>query len=80
MKRSRGRPKLAKALKRTYVIPMRFNAMEIKRIENAAKKRKMNRMEWLRDIIAFLSSPNVFTVTIPETLPKGRIAIKKYTT
>lgn len=78
MKRGRGRPKLAKALKRTYVIPMRFNAMEIERIENAAKNRKMNRMEWLRDVLAFLASPHLMTFTVPENIPDS-ITIKKYT-
>lgn len=79
MKRGRGRPKLPKALKRTYVIPMRFNAMEIERIENAAKKRTMNRLEWLRDVLAFLSSPDLFTMVIPKTLPDGSIKLRRYT-
>lgn len=78
MKRGRGRPKLAKAMKRTYVIPIRFNAVEMERLSRSAAKKKIPVAALLRDVLNFLGSPDLLWITVPETLPDGIITLKKY--
>ena len=47
-----GRPKLPKGDAKGRIVPVRFNANDIKRIESAAKASDMTVSEWIRGLAA----------------------------
>ena len=47
-----GRPKLPKGEAKGRIVPIRFNAQDIKRIETAAKAQKVTVSEWVRQTAA----------------------------
>jgi hypothetical protein len=47
-----GRPKLPKGEAKGRIVPIRFNANDIKRIESVAKTNKKTVSEWIRGTIA----------------------------
>ena len=47
-----GRPKLPKGEAKGRIVPIRFNASDIKRIESAAKANQKTVSEWIRGAIA----------------------------
>jgi hypothetical protein len=47
-----GRPKLPKGEAKGRIVPIRFNAQDLKRIESAAKGSQQTVSEWIRDTIA----------------------------
>jgi hypothetical protein len=47
-----GRPKLPKGEARGRIVPVRFNADDLKRIASAAKAKNQTVSEWLRGIVA----------------------------
>ena len=47
-----GRPKLPKARWKGRIVPIRFNANDIKRIESAAKASDKTVSEWIRGLVA----------------------------
>jgi predicted HicB family RNase H-like nuclease len=46
-----GRPKLPKGDAKGRIVPVRFNAHDLKRIESAAKKSQKTISEWIRETI-----------------------------
>ncbi len=47
-----GRPKLPKGEAKGRIVPIRFNAQDLKRIESAAKASQKSVSEWIRGTIA----------------------------
>jgi hypothetical protein len=47
-----GRPKLPKGEAKGRIVPIRFNASDIKRIESAAKANQKTVSEWIRGVLA----------------------------
>jgi hypothetical protein len=47
-----GRPKLPKGAAKGRIVPVRFNAQDIKRIESAAKATDKTVSEWIRGLVA----------------------------
>jgi hypothetical protein len=47
-----GRPKLPKGEAKGRIVPVRFNAQDIKRVELAAKASQKTVSEWIRGTIA----------------------------
>ena len=47
-----GRPKLPKGDPKGRIVPIRFNANDLKRIEAAAKSGQKNVSEWIRQIVS----------------------------
>jgi hypothetical protein len=47
-----GRPKLPKGEAKVRIVPVRFNAQELKRVELAAKANRKTVSEWIRGIAA----------------------------
>lgn len=47
-----GRPKLPKGDAKGRIVPVRFNANDLKRIESAAKASQKSVSEWIRGIVA----------------------------
>jgi hypothetical protein len=47
-----GRPKLPKGEAKGRIVPIRFNASDIKRIESAAKANQKTVSEWIRGLVA----------------------------
>ena len=47
-----GRPKLPKGEAKGRIVPVRFNAEDLKRIESAAKDSQKSVSEWIRGTIA----------------------------
>lgn len=46
-----GRPKLPKGEAKGRIVPIRFNAADIKRVEAAAKANKQTVSEWVRSTL-----------------------------
>ena len=47
-----GRPKLPKGEAKGRIVPIRFNAQDLKRIESAARANQKTVSEWIRGTIA----------------------------
>jgi hypothetical protein len=47
-----GRPKLPKGDAKGRIVPVRFNASDLKRIESAAKANQKTVSEWIRGLVA----------------------------
>ena len=47
-----GRPKLPKGEAKGRIVPIRFNANDLKRIESAAKADQKTVSEWIRGLVA----------------------------
>jgi hypothetical protein len=47
-----GRPKLPKGDAKGRIVPIRFNATDLKRIESAAKASEKTVSEWIRRVVA----------------------------
>ena len=47
-----GRPKLPKGDAKGRIVPVRFNASDLKRIESTAKANQKTVSEWIRGIVA----------------------------
>ena len=47
-----GRPKLPKGEAKGHIVPIRFNAQDLKRLESAAKASQKTVSEWVRGVIA----------------------------
>lgn len=47
-----GRPKLPKGKAKGRIVPIRFNANDLKRIESAAKASDKTVSEWIRGLVA----------------------------
>jgi len=47
-----GRPKLPKGEAKGRIVPIRFNANDIKRIESAAKANQKTVSEWIRSVVS----------------------------
>jgi len=47
-----GRPKLPKGEAKGRIVPIRFNAADLKRIESTAKANQKTVSEWIRGVIA----------------------------
>jgi len=47
-----GRPKLPKGEAKGRIVPVRFNAENLKRVESAAKASKKTVSEWIRGTLA----------------------------
>ncbi len=47
-----GRPKLPKGDAKGRIVPVRFNANDLKRIESAAKASHQTVSEWIRGLVA----------------------------
>lgn len=47
-----GRPKLPKGDAKGRIVPVRFNANDLKRIETAAKASQKTVSEWIRGLVA----------------------------
>jgi hypothetical protein len=47
-----GRPKLPKGDAKGRIVPIRFNANDLKRIEAAAKANQKTTSEWVRGLVA----------------------------
>jgi hypothetical protein len=47
-----GRPKLPKGEAKGRIVPVRFNATDLKRIESTAKANQKTVSEWIRGVIA----------------------------
>ena len=47
-----GRPKLPKGDAKGRIVPIRFNASDLKRIESAAKASQKTVSEWVRGLVA----------------------------
>lgn len=47
-----GRPKLPKGDAKGRIVPVRFNASDLKRIESAAKASQKTVSEWIRGLVA----------------------------
>jgi hypothetical protein len=56
----RGRPALPKAERKGYILPVRFNQEDRRRIENAAERSKQSVSDWVRSalVIALEGSEN----------------------
>ena len=50
--RKMGRPKLPKGDAKGRIVPVRFNAHDLKQIESAAKASKKTVSEWIRGAVA----------------------------
>ena len=46
-----GRPKLPKGEAKGKIVPIRFNAVDLKRVEAAAKAKKLSLSEWVRSTL-----------------------------
>ena len=46
-----GRPKLPKGEAKGKIVPIRFNAVDLKRVEAAAKANKLTLSEWVRSTL-----------------------------
>jgi hypothetical protein len=46
-----GRPKLAKGIAKGKIVPVRFNADELKRATTAAKQSNQTLSEWIRSLV-----------------------------
>jgi len=46
-----GRPKLPKGEAKGKIVPIRFNADDLKRVERAAKAKKLSLSEWVRSTL-----------------------------
>lgn len=46
-----GRPKLPKGEAKGRIVPIRFNANDLKRIESAAKANQKTVSEWIRGVV-----------------------------
>jgi uncharacterized protein (DUF1778 family) len=46
-----GRPKLPKGEAKARIVPVRFNADDLKAIEDAAKASQQNLSEWIRSTL-----------------------------
>jgi hypothetical protein len=51
-KRKIGRPKLPKGEAKGRIVPIRFNANDLKRIESAARASQKTVSEWIRETVA----------------------------
>jgi hypothetical protein len=49
--RKAGRPKLPKGEAMGRIVPVRFNAEDLKAIESAAKAKKLTLSEWIRSTL-----------------------------
>jgi hypothetical protein len=49
--KKRGRPKLPKGEAKGCIVPIRFNAEDIKRLEAAARSQKQTVSEWVRSLV-----------------------------
>ena len=47
-----GRPKLPKGEAKGRIVPVRFNASDLKRIESAAQASQKNVSEWIRETVS----------------------------
>jgi predicted HicB family RNase H-like nuclease len=47
-----GRPKLPKGEAKGRIVPIRFNASDLKRIESAARANQQSVSEWIRGTVA----------------------------
>jgi hypothetical protein len=47
-----GRPKLPKGEAKGRIVPIRFNASDVKRVEAAAKASEKTVSEWIRGLVA----------------------------
>lgn len=47
-----GRPKLPKGDAKARIVPIRFNANDLKRIESAAKASQKSVSEWIRSTVS----------------------------
>ena len=47
-----GRPKLPKGEAKGKIVPIRFNADDVRRVEKAAKSRKQTVSEWVRSTLS----------------------------
>ena len=47
-----GRPRLPKGDAKGRIVPVRFNANDLKRIESAAKASEKTVSEWIRSLVA----------------------------
>ena len=47
-----GRPKLPKGEAKGRIVPVRFNAQDIKRIDAAARANNLTVSEWIRGLVA----------------------------
>ena len=47
-----GRPKLPKGEAKGKIVPIRFNADDVKRVEKAAKAQKQTGSEWVRSTLS----------------------------
>ena len=50
-KRSVGRPRLPKGEAKGTIVPVRFNAVDRKRVEKAAKASKQTVSDWIRNAL-----------------------------
>jgi predicted HicB family RNase H-like nuclease len=50
--RKPGRPRLAKAVAKGSIVPVRFNPEDRKRVEAAAKASNQNVSQWIRSTLA----------------------------
>jgi predicted HicB family RNase H-like nuclease len=50
-RRGRGRPKLPKGEAKGKIVPIRFNADDVKRVSAAAKAKKLSVSEWIRSAL-----------------------------
>jgi hypothetical protein len=50
--RKPGRPKLPKGEAKGRIVPIRFNASDLRRIESAAKASDKSVSEWIRGVVA----------------------------
>jgi hypothetical protein len=46
-----GRPKMAKGEAKGKIVPVRFNADDLKKIETASKAKKQSVSEWIRSTL-----------------------------
>jgi hypothetical protein len=51
-RRKAGRPKLPKGEAKGKIVPIRFNADDVRRVERAAKARKQTVSEWVRSTLS----------------------------
>ena len=51
-RRKAGRPKLPKGEAKGKIVPIRFNADDVKRVEKAAKAQKQTVSEWIRSTLS----------------------------
>jgi hypothetical protein len=51
-RRKAGRPKLPKGEAKGKIVPIRFNADDVRRVEKAAKSSKKTVSEWIRSTLS----------------------------